>query len=49
MKTNFNPYQYKAEVKKVVDGDTFDILIDLSIDLIDFSQVLFLLSHIDIF
>jgi micrococcal nuclease len=32
MKTNFNPYQYKAEVKKVVDGDTFDILIDLGFD-----------------
>jgi micrococcal nuclease len=32
MKTNFNPYQYKAEVKRVVDGDTFDILIDLGFD-----------------
>jgi micrococcal nuclease len=32
MKTNFNPYQYKAEVRRVVDGDTFDILIDLGFD-----------------
>lgn len=32
MTVNFNPYQYKAEVRKVVDGDTFDILIDLGFD-----------------
>jgi len=32
MNEKFNPYQYKAEVRKVVDGDTFDILIDLGFD-----------------
>jgi len=27
-----NPWIYNAEVKKVVDGDTFDIVIDLGFD-----------------
>lgn len=27
-----NVYYYNAEVKKVIDGDTFDILIDLGFD-----------------
>jgi micrococcal nuclease len=28
----FNVYLYNAEVKKIVDGDTFDIVIDLGFD-----------------
>lgn len=32
MTDKLNPYIYNAEVKKVVDGDTFDILIDLGFD-----------------
>ena len=32
MNDKLNPWIYNAEVKKVVDGDTFDILIDLGFD-----------------
>jgi len=32
MKDKLNPWIYNAEVKKVVDGDTFDIVIDLGFD-----------------
>jgi micrococcal nuclease len=32
MTENFNPYFYNAEVKKIIDGDTFDIVIDLGFD-----------------
>jgi micrococcal nuclease len=32
MTDKFNVYLYNAEVKKIVDGDTFDILIDLGFD-----------------
>jgi micrococcal nuclease len=32
MSDKLNPWIYNAEVKKVVDGDTFDILIDLGFD-----------------
>lgn len=32
MSEDRNVYYYNAEVKKVVDGDTFDILIDLGFD-----------------
>jgi micrococcal nuclease len=32
MTEKFNVYLYNAEVKKIVDGDTFDILIDLGFD-----------------
>lgn len=39
MTVNFNPYQYKAEVKKIVDGDTFDILIDLGFDTYRYGRV----------
>jgi len=39
MAVNFNPYQYKAEVKKIVDGDTFDILIDLGFDTYRYGRV----------
>lgn len=39
MTVNFNLYQYKAEVKKTVDGDTFDILIDLGFDTHRYTRV----------
>jgi micrococcal nuclease len=32
MTEKLNPWIYNAEVKKIVDGDTFDILIDLGFD-----------------
>jgi len=32
MTDKLNPWIYNAEVKKVVDGDTFDIVIDLGFD-----------------
>lgn len=32
MSDQLNVYLYKAEVKKIVDGDTFDVLIDLGFD-----------------
>ena len=32
MTDKFNVYLYNAEVKKTIDGDTFDILIDLGFD-----------------
>ena len=32
MTDKLNPWIYNAEVKKVVDGDTFDIIIDLGFD-----------------
>jgi micrococcal nuclease len=32
MSENKNVYYYNAEVKKVIDGDTFDIIIDLGFD-----------------
>jgi endonuclease YncB( thermonuclease family) len=32
MSDKLNPWIYNAEVKKVVDGDTFDIVIDLGFD-----------------
>ena len=32
MKDKLNPWIYNAEVKRVVDGDTFDIVIDLGFD-----------------
>ena len=32
MKEKLNPWIYNAEVKKIVDGDTFDIIIDLGFD-----------------
>ena len=32
MSEDRNVYYYNAEVKKVIDGDTFDILIDLGFD-----------------
>lgn len=32
MTEKLNPWIYNAEVRKVVDGDTFDIIIDLGFD-----------------
>ena len=32
MTDKFNVYLYNAEVKKIIDGDTFDIIIDLGFD-----------------
>ena len=32
MTDKFNVYLYNAEVKKIIDGDTFDIVIDLGFD-----------------
>jgi micrococcal nuclease len=32
MNVKLNPWIYNAEVKRIVDGDTFDILIDLGFD-----------------
>jgi micrococcal nuclease len=32
MKEKLNPWIYNAEVKKIIDGDTFDIIIDLGFD-----------------
>jgi endonuclease YncB( thermonuclease family) len=32
MSEDKNVYYYNAEVKRIVDGDTFDILIDLGFD-----------------
>jgi micrococcal nuclease len=32
MTDKFNVYLYNAEVKKIVDGDTFDVVIDLGFD-----------------
>jgi micrococcal nuclease len=32
MTEKLNPWIYNAEVKRVVDGDTFDIIIDLGFD-----------------
>jgi micrococcal nuclease len=32
MTDKFNVYLYNAEIKRIVDGDTFDILIDLGFD-----------------
>jgi micrococcal nuclease len=32
MNVKLNPWIYNAEVKRIVDGDTFDVLIDLGFD-----------------
>lgn len=32
MTDTLNPWIYNAEVKKIIDGDTFDIIIDLGFD-----------------
>lgn len=32
MSDKLNPWIYNADVKKIIDGDTFDILIDLGFD-----------------
>lgn len=32
MSEQLNPWIYNAEIRKVVDGDTFDIIIDLGFD-----------------
>lgn len=32
MADKLNPWIYNAEVKKIIDGDTFDIMIDLGFD-----------------
>ena len=34
MKDKLNPWIYNAEVKKIIDGDTFDIIIDLGFDIL---------------
>lgn len=39
MTDKFNVYLYNAEVKKTVDGDTFDILIDLGFDTYKYGRV----------
>jgi len=39
MSDKLNPWIYNAEVKKVVDGDTFDIIIDLGFDVMKKSRV----------
>ena len=33
MSEKFNVYLYNAEVKKIVDGDTFDVLIDIGFNI----------------
>lgn len=40
MSNKLNPWIYNAEVKKVVDGDTFDIVIDLGFDTLRKSSTL---------
>lgn len=39
MSVKLNPWIYNAEVKKVVDGDTFDIIIDLGFDVLKKGRV----------
>lgn len=39
MSDKLNPWIYNAEVKKVVDGDTFDIIIDLGFDVLKKGRV----------
>lgn len=39
MNEKLNPWIYNAEVKKVVDGDTFDIIIDLGFDVLKQGRV----------
>lgn len=39
MNNKLNPWIYNAEVKKVVDGDTFDIIIDLGFDVLKKGRV----------
>lgn len=39
MTDKLNPWIYNAEVKKVVDGDTFDIVIDLGFDILKRGRV----------
>lgn len=39
MSVTLNPWIYNAEVKKVVDGDTFDIIIDLGFDVLKKGRV----------
>lgn len=39
MTSKLNPWVYNAEVKKVVDGDTFDIIIDLGFDVLKKGRV----------
>ena len=39
MSDQFNVYLYNAEVVKVVDGDTFDIVIDLGFDVLKKGRV----------
>ena len=39
MTEKLNPWIYNAEVKKVVDGDTFDIIIDLGFDVLKKGRV----------
>jgi micrococcal nuclease len=39
MTDKLNPWIYNAEVKRVVDGDTFDIIIDLGFDTLKNARV----------
>jgi micrococcal nuclease len=39
MSDKLNPWIYNAEVTKVVDGDTFDIIIDLGFDVLKKGRV----------
>jgi len=39
MTEKLNPWVYNAEIKKVVDGDTFDIIIDLGFDILKKGRV----------
>ena len=39
MSDKLNPWIYNAEVKKVIDGDTFDIVIDLGFDVLKKGRV----------
>jgi len=36
---NVNMYEYSCEVKRVVDGDTMDVILDLGFDILYFSRV----------
>lgn len=39
MSDDKNVYYYNAEIKKVIDGDTFDIVIDLGFDILRKARV----------
>ena len=39
MTDKLNPWIYNAEVKKTIDGDTFDIIIDLGFDILKKGRV----------